>query len=76
MSRLDDLINEMSKDFVPDEKKDEPKAESDKKLKEFFFGEMQTPQMGDGKCTRCYQEMRIHLSTYVCDHCQSKSQGG
>lgn len=76
MSRLDDLINEMSKDFVPDEKKEESKSETDKKLKEFFFSEMQTPQIGDGRCTRCFQDMRIHLSTFICDNCETKRQGG
>lgn len=69
MSKLDDLIDELAKEYKPETDingRNEPKIDTTEyqKLREFFFG---LPSRNYGRCPRCYNEGRIHLSTFICE---------
>lgn len=73
MKKLDELIEEWRKEFVKSEPEQEEEDPELKKHRQFFFPKMQNKHY-NGACPKCNGKMRIHLSTFVCEACEAKSE--
>jgi hypothetical protein len=69
VSRLDDIIEKYASGPAAPEVPPELPDPEKQKLREFFFKEMQAPNR-NGWCPKCSKDMRIHLSTFICDECE------